>query len=278
VVQYPEGPSGAGGIVDIFNIKALLIAFLIFVPLERLFSLHADQKIFRAGWPNDLLYALLNGGLIKAGLIGLVLGSMTLFGWIMPESGKVAVSSQPLWLQLIEIIVVADIGFYFAHRAFHHFPVLWRFHSIHHGIEELDWLAAHRVHPIDQMFTKAASFVPIFVLGFSEPAIGLFALIFHAHALLIHANTRIGFGPLKWLIASPQFHHWHHANERAAYDKNFAGQLSVLDAIFGTLHLPDLKMPKKYGIDEPLPRWYLQQLLHPFLRGKRRRDESAPAE
>ncbi|TIU26733.1 MAG: sterol desaturase family protein, partial [Mesorhizobium sp.] len=147
-----------------------------------------------------------------------------------------AVSSQPLWLQLIEIIVIADVGLYWAHRAFHAVPFLWRFHAIHHSIEELDWLAGHRIHPVDQILTKSVSLVPVFLLGFSNSAIALFALIFQAHALLLHANVRLNIGPIRWLIASPQFHHWHHANERAAYDKNFAAQLSFIDKLFGTMY------------------------------------------
>jgi len=79
-----------------------------------------------------------------------------------------------------------------------------------------------------------------------------------------------GFGPLHWLIALPDFHHWHHSKERVARDKNFAGQLSLLDLLFGTAHMPRDQVPSQYGIDEPLPSTYVMQLLHPF-RGAGRR-------
>jgi sterol desaturase/sphingolipid hydroxylase (fatty acid hydroxylase superfamily) len=94
-------------------------------------------------------------------------------------------------------------------------------------------------------------------------AVVIFQVIYQAHTLLIHANTRLRFGPLKWLIASPEYHHWHHANEPDAYDRNFAAQLSLIDWIAGTLFLP-LRRPSRYGINEEMPRWYHQQLLHPF--------------
>jgi len=68
---------------------------------------------------------------------------------------------------------------------------------------------------------------------------------------------------LKWL-ASPQFHHWHHANEREAWDKNFAGQLPLLDMLGGTLFMPD-RMPQKYGTDDPVPSLYHRQLAYPFV-------------
>ena len=160
--------------------------------------------------------------------------------------------------------MLADTGFYLAHRAFHAVPFLWRFHSIHHSIEEMDWLAAHRVHPVDQILTKSASFVPVFALDFSSTAILIFTLVYQWQSLFIHSNTRIRVGPLKWLLASPQFHHWHHANEREAWDKNFAGQLPLLDILGGTLFMPD-RMPQKYGTDDPVPPLYHQQLAYPFV-------------
>ncbi|TIV91865.1 MAG: sterol desaturase family protein, partial [Mesorhizobium sp.] len=169
----------------------------------------------------------------------LVVGAaMLLAQRFVPEALTAAVQSQPVWLQAIEALLIADIGFYLAHRAFHAVPFLWRFHAIHHSIEEMDWLAAHRVHPVDQILTKSASFLPLFALGFSAEAVLIYVLIYQWQSVFIHSNTRIKFGPLKWLIASPQFHHWHHANEREAYDKNFAGQLPILDLIGGTLFMP----------------------------------------
>lgn len=250
--------------MDIFNLKVLLISFLIFVPLELLIPLHRDQKLFRAGWLNDAIYATVNFALSKAVLLVLVVLAMGALEWLVPVGLKSAIAGQPVWLQVIEIIVIADVGLYFAHRAFHAVPFLWRFHAIHHSIEELDWIAAHRTHPIDLILTKAASLIPVAMLGFDVAALGIFAVIVNGQALLLHANVRMNFGLLKWIVASPQFHHWHHGNEPNAYNKNFSAQLSLIDVIFGTFHAPGKELPAKYGIDDPMPRWYLPQLMHPF--------------
>src|SRR6266550_4042913 len=48
-----------------------------------------------------------------------------------------------------------DVVQYWAHRATHQVPFLWRFHKVHHSIEEMDWLAAGRLHPLDSVFTRA---------------------------------------------------------------------------------------------------------------------------
>jgi sterol desaturase/sphingolipid hydroxylase (fatty acid hydroxylase superfamily) len=116
------------------------------------------------------------------------------------------------------------------------------------------------------------------LLGYSGAAVGVFAAVYQAHALLLHSNVRVGIGPLRWAIASPQFHHWHHAHERAAHDKNFAGQLSFLDALFGTLHLPGAEMPARYGIDDPVRGNYVTQIAWAFMPARRRGRQDVPAD
>lgn len=261
--------------MDLLNLKGLLLAILVFVPLERLFSLHHDQKLLRRFWRSDLIfYVLLNGLLVRLGLGVAIAFGVLLAAWLVPSRLQDWVAALPFWVQLPVAILIADLGFYAVHRLFHKVPWLWKFHAIHHSIEEMDWLAAHRVHPVDQILTKGASLVPIFALGFSIEALAAYALIYHWQSLLIHSNLRIGFGPLRWLLASPQFHHWHHANQREAYDKNFAGQLSFLDALLGTMHLPGRDTPTRYGTDDPVPPDYVSQLAYPFRRGG---DDALPA-
>jgi sterol desaturase/sphingolipid hydroxylase (fatty acid hydroxylase superfamily) len=248
------------GPIDI--VQYLLVA-LIFVPLELVFPLRAEQKLLRRHWQNDLINLLCNGVIIQLGLFAAVEAMLWAVGLAIPHGVGETVRAQPLWLQAAEAILIADIGFYLAHRAFHALPFLWKFHALHHSIEEMDWLAAYRVHPVDQILTKSLSYLPVFALGFSDAAIVIFVVTFKWQSIAIHSNNRIGLGPLKWIFATPQFHHWHHANEPEALDKNFAGQLVFLDWIGGTLHLPQVK-PTRYGTDEPIPKRYDGQLLYPF--------------
>ena len=260
-------------LAELLDFRLFLVAAFVFIPLERLFAARKGQKLLRRHWANDLFYVFANGIVIRLGLLVSVLVIMGLSALIVPTGFREAVGGQPLWLQVIEVLLLADLGFYAAHRAFHAVPALWRLHQIHHSIEEMDWLAAARVHPIDQIITKSASLLPCFALGFSEWAIGAFALAYHWHSLLLHSNIRLGFGPLKWLIASPDFHHWHHAREREAWDRNFAGQLALWDFVFGTAHLPKGRQAQSFGVADPVPPGYTAQLLHPF---RRRGSEAVP--
>ncbi len=249
---------------DLFDFKLFFLAALLFVPLERLLGAKREQKLLRPLWTLDLVYVFANGIVIRIGLIGVAAMLVAASPILVPASWRAAVAGQPIWLQLIEVLLLADLGLYLAHRAFHAVPALWRIHQVHHSIEHMDWLAAHRVHPIDQILTKAASFLPLFALGFSGSAIGIFGLIFQFHAVLVHANVRLGFGPLKWLLVSPDFHHWHHCREREAWDRNFAAQLALWDHLFGTAYLPAGKKAELFGISEQLPDSYGEQLLYPF--------------
>ena len=248
--------------MDFVNLNEILVLVLIFVPLEMLLPARPNQRRFRRGWFNDVVYLLGNGIVIRFGFI-LLIGSLVAWWGPVPTDGFV--SRQPLWLQIIGAIVVADAGFYAVHRMFHAVPWLWRFHSVHHSIEELDWLAAHRVHPADQIIHSSASYLPLFLLGFPAEAIGVHAVLYFVHSHLIHSNVRVGFGPFGYIVASPQFHHWHHANHPEAHDRNFAPTLVWLDRLFGTLHVP-AHMPTRYGTDDPVPTDYLRQMVYPLMR------------
>jgi sterol desaturase/sphingolipid hydroxylase (fatty acid hydroxylase superfamily) len=247
-------------------LAAFVLAGAVFVTLERLLALQTGQPTFRRGWFTDLVYVLVNRPVIQGGLIVLLVGVGVGARRLVPGALQAAVGHQPLWLQVVEAVVVADLGFYLAHRAFHAVPWLWRFHAIHHSTEHLDWLAAARVHPVDQILTKGASLLPLFALGYSGAAVGIYGWLYFWHSYLVHANLRVSLWPFGWLIASPRFHHTHHARDRATRDRNFAGQLSVLDLVFGTLCVPAPRPPAAYGVDDPVPATYVGQLLYPFSR------------
>lgn len=261
---------------EFFGYRDLLLSLLVFVPLEHLLPIHEKARKLRKGVATDLLHYFVSGLFIRFGLTLVTVLAAKAGAALVPEALSAAIHAAPLWLQVLAATILADLGMYVAHRTMHSVPWLWQFHAVHHSSEELDWLAAYRVHPVDQVFVKGASLLPLFVLGFSGAAIAIAAIIYHWQSLLIHSNIRVPLGPLRWLVVGPEFHHWHHANQREAYDKNFAGQMPLWDMVFGTLHLPG-RMPERYGVDDPVPLSYLEQLTYPFRRMfQRRTDSPAP--
>jgi sterol desaturase/sphingolipid hydroxylase (fatty acid hydroxylase superfamily) len=246
-------------------VKGFIILACIFIPLERIFALH-DRKVFRRGWLTDFIYFLSGhfiGKAISAIIVAIAFSESANFVNLELQS---KVAYQPIWLQFLEVVIVSDMAYYIAHRLLHEVPWLWQFHAVHHSIEHMDWLAAVRVHPCEQLFTQTCKIMPLYWLGFTKETLVVYALYSAAIAFLIHANIKIKFGILKWFVATPQFHHWHHSKIPEINNKNFAVQLPLLDLLFGTMYMPAIKMPHKYGVSDAIPAGYVGQIFYPFLR------------
>jgi lathosterol oxidase len=129
----------------------------------------------------------------------------------------------------------------------------------------MDWLAGSRLHLVDIVLTRGLSFVPLYVLGFGGPALYAYLLFVSFHAVFIHANVRWRLRPLERLVVTPRFHHWHHALEAEAVDRNFAIHLPVIDRLFGTAYFPEGRWPAAYGDGgEPVPDGWVRQLVLPL--------------
>ena len=245
----------------------LLVMALFFVPVERVIPRLPEQPIFRPGWTTDLMHFAMSHLMVQVTVVLTMLPAALLFRWATQPWLQDAVAAQPLPLQFVEIVLVADFTQYWVHRAFHRVPWLWRLHAIHHSSQTLDWLAGSRLHLIDIVVTRGLSFVPLYILGFAAPAIYAYLVFVSFLAVCIHANVRIGLRALDWVLVTPRFHHWHHAAHAEAVDKNFAVHLPWIDRLFGTAYLPPGRWPDAYGIaGHPVPEGYWRQLAWPFRR------------
>jgi len=153
---------------------------------------------------------------------------------------------------------------------YHEVRLLWPVHAVHHSVEELDWLAGSRGHFIQVFSERALVMIPLYLLGASPEALNLYVVFAALQAVLIHCNTRLPFGPLKYLLVTPQFHHWHHSSEQPAIDTNYGAHTVLFDRLFGTYHMPKQHWPAEYGTTVPLPRTYLAQVIYPFRQWLRR--------
>jgi lathosterol oxidase len=254
--------------LDWFLLNLLVLAVL-FVPIERVFALRPEQRIFRPAWDTDLAHFAVSHLLVQVTVFLTMAPAAIAFGWAARPWLKAWVTAQPLVLQAIEALIVADLAQYWAHRAFHQIPVLWRFHQVHHSCTVLDWLAGSRLHLVDIVVTRGLSFVPLYVLGFAPAAVYAYLVFVSFHAVFIHANVRWRFRAIDWLLVTPRYHHWHHAAHAEAVDRNFAVHLPMIDRLFGTAYLPHDRWPAVYGIaGHPVPEGYLAQTAYPFARAR----------
>lgn len=258
--------------LDWFLLNLLILATA-FVPIEQIFARWPAQKIFRREFATDLAYFAVSHLGVQTTVLLTLAPAALFFRWAVSPALQAWIAAQPIVVQFAEILVIADLTQYAVHRLFHRVPWLWRVHAIHHSSRELDWLAGSRLHLIDIVVTRAAGFVPVYVLGFAPAPTYAYLVFVSFQAVLIHANLRFGFGWLASVFATPRYHHWHHSAD--VVDVNFAVHLPIIDRIFGTYHLPTNAWPTKYGIpDDPVPSGYLRQLVFPFTR--RRKDGRTP--
>ncbi|MBC7785809.1 MAG: sterol desaturase family protein [Burkholderiales bacterium] len=249
---------------------SFLFLIVVFWPLEWAFPAKNGQRFFRKEWWTDLCFFLGQYLLWSGAVLWVLMHFGTWIQAITPATFRAQVAGQPWWLQAIEVIVLSDFLIYWGHRLQHNVGFLWRFHSIHHSAEHLDWLAAHREHPIDTVYTMGLINLPAFVLGFPLETLAGVIAFRGVWAIYIHSNVRLPIGPLRMLIGAPELHHWHHDRDRRA--GNYANISPLMDIIFGTYKCPGHE-PERFGIDEPISRHYPGQMLHPF-----RRSAPPPAE
>ena len=263
--------TGNGGIffgLDFFAVN-MVATGLMFAPIERLFPHRADQRLFRAEWREDLFYYLVSSMLVQI----ITFLALAPSSWVMTATGgladfRAAVASQPWPLQFLEVMLLTDLAQYWFHRTFHRVPFLWGFHAIHHSAKSMDWLAGARMHFVEIIALRGVTSLPLLTVGFSPSVMQAYIAFVYIYSSLVHANLRGDFNALGQFLVTPRFHHWHHAIETEAIDKNFAIHFPFLDRLFGTHHLPPSAWPTGYGVPERVPNGYRAQFLYPFRRSR----------
>lgn len=178
-----------------------------------------------------------------------------------------ALSNQPMLLQALEVLVLVDFLGYWLHRGFHHYGPAWRVHAVHHSSTQLRWLSSVRAHPINDAVPNMVGAVVLVVAGFDATTLAVTVPFFTLYAITVHAELSWTYGPLRYVVASPVFHRWHHTTEAEGLDKNFAGLLPLWDLLFGTFYLPTGRVPTTFGIlGTQVPDGFWQQLSYPFRR------------
>ena len=245
----------------------LLGSTVIFVVIEKMFPLYKGQAIFRREWQTDLKHFAVNHFLVGLILLTVNFAIHHAFSWMVNHDFQLAI--QTIWFlpQLLLCILVADLSQYWTHRAYHEVPFLWKFHAVHHSTKTMDWLAGSRQHVLEIIVTRVLVLAPLFVLGFRESVINAYILIVGFQAVFNHANVHLPWGPLKYLVVTPDFHHWHHSADDEAIDRNYAAHYSFLDYLFGTaVEVPANKpFPAGYGVvGDYMPDGWRAQQAFPF--------------
>ena len=253
-----------------------LIAISLFVwILEIVFPWRKEQSVFRKDFWLDGFYMFFNFFIFSIAISGFYRLIQLGFSDIGITSKSIAFidpSTWPMWLQLLFFFIILDFVQWFTHTLLHKYSFLWKFHKVHHSVKEMGFAAHLRYHWMENIFYKPLKTFAVMILFGFEPEQ---AYIVHFIAITIghfnHANIKITWGPLKYIINNPVMHLHHHAYDlpEGRYGVNFGISLSLWDYIFKTNYIPedsgtiDLGFP---GVDK-FPKSFIDQNTYGFRKG-----------
>jgi sterol desaturase/sphingolipid hydroxylase (fatty acid hydroxylase superfamily) len=143
----------------------------------------------------------------------------------------------PAWVAVVLGVVALDLTIYVQHVVFHHVPLLWRLHRMHHADLDIDVTTGVRFHPLEILLSLAIKMAAVVALGAPALAVVIFEVLLNATSMFNHSNVALPpwLEPIaRWLVVTPQMHQVHHSIERRETDSNFGFNLPWWDRLFGT--------------------------------------------
>jgi sterol desaturase/sphingolipid hydroxylase (fatty acid hydroxylase superfamily) len=251
----------------------LIVISLIVWGLELAFPWRKNQRPIRKDFWLDGFYMFFNFFVFSIAVAGFyeLIGALNSdLGITMKSLAIFDMSAWSMGVQLLVFFIVLDFVQWVTHVALHRFEWMWRFHQVHHSVEEMGFAAHLRYHWMENILYKPLKTIGVMLIGGFEPEQ---AYIVHFFAITIghlnHANVHITWGPLKYLFNNPVMHLWHHVYhlpEGRAHGINFGISLSIWDYLFGTASIPkdDAHIKLGYPGVEKMPTNFVGQLTYGF--------------
>jgi len=151
--------------------------------------------------------------------------------------GLILLFDLPQWAAVVAGVIALDLVIYVQHVIFHHVPVLWRVHRMHHADLDIDVTTGVRFHPIEILLSLGIKIAAVLALGVPAVAVLIFEVLLNATSMFNHSNVALP--PwldrlARWFVVTPQMHQVHHSIVRAETDSNFGFNLPWWDRLFGT--------------------------------------------
>ncbi len=186
-------------------------------------------------WPANLSLVLISAALIK---LIFPMTAVAFAMWCEHRSiGLLNLAALPAWSAVPLAVTALDLAIYTQHVVFHHVPLLWRLHRMHHADLEIDATTGIRFHPVEMILSMAIKFAVIAALGAPALAVLLFEVLLNATALFSHSNTKLPLlvdRILRFAVVTPDMHRVHHSVVPAETHSNFGFCMPWWDRLFGT--------------------------------------------
>jgi len=207
----------------------------------------------------DIGHTILNKGLVQFFIVQLL--SLNL----IDSSGTTFAQQYPMVLQVVFGLIVSEIGLYAAHRIAHEWPVLWRFHAVHHSVKKLWLVNTGRFHFVDSFASVFASMPFLIFSGISMDAIVWVSAITAYIGILTHCNVDMRCGLLNYVFNTSNLHLWHHSTRVEEGNTNYGENLVLWDQLCGTYLYKKDEDIDRIGINDHMPAKLLDQLKMPFV-------------
>lgn len=197
------------------------------------------RRPYRRAWNNDAgdLKTDLTSAALLAAIVdpALKLLAPLLVLWLYTalEAGRPQ-SPVGLWVEIPIVLLMAELGKYWAHRIHHGLPCAWWLHALHHGSTRLYALNGLRFHPLNYAINFALGILPLMLLGASSESIAAYLALTQPIVMVQHANVALSHGWLNTLFSTPEAHRLHHSTRPHEGNANYGNAILLWDHAFGT--------------------------------------------
>lgn len=143
----------------------------------------------------------------------------------------------PLWSKIVLAVVALDFVIYLQHVLFHHVPILWRLHRMHHTDLDIDVTTGNRFHPVEIVLSACIKLAAVALIGAPAVAVVVFEVVLNATSQFNHGNIRIPVSfdrYLRLFVVTPDMHRVHHSVIPRETNSNFGFNLPWWDRLCGT--------------------------------------------
>ena len=242
-------------LMEWFSIKPLTASTLVLIGalpvcflLEKIFAYNTSILPNRRDWLEDSGYLIIIQGVLPKLLLFGFLHGLVNNGFL--DAIAIWPNFLPIWVQLILMLIIGEFFQYWWHRLSHTFPVLWRFHIVHHRPTKIYFLNTARFHPVDKFVEFCVDVLLFIALGVQVEVVALYYIIYGVNGYLQHSNLNFKFGFLNYIFSTNQLHRWHHSTSSKVAFCNFGNNLIIWDMVFGTFHYSDELYSGPMGVEE----------------------------
>lgn len=161
-------------------------------------------------------------------------------------------------------LAILDLTQYWIHRAQHTWPILWRFHKLHHALNPMNAMHAYS-HVAGHIFYLAGVLPVVMLVVIDVPEIFMLSAFFIGLNAINHSDTTVNLGPLRAVFTDSLTHRIHHSIDPKDFNCNYGGMTVMWDRLFGTYRKPiDGEWPQVGLVDTPPATTLKEYFLMPF--------------